>query len=181
MLASLRELNRRFLGPRRRAGRPPEAAGGSGRHHRAPVGGAALRGGRLSLRAVRSSLSRRRALARASRRSMAHRRRGGGPAGCRGLRASRALLRVASRLDAATRRAAAARHGRADGGGISRREPRSRLPALAAGEAANLAARWCTSTFYWNALAGRGARTRFRRLRRVQLFGLQLGAARLLP
>ncbi len=56
-----------------------------------------------------------------------------------------------------------------------------RLPALAAGEAANLSARWSTSTFYWNALAGAAAHDDSRRLRRVQLFGLQLGAARLLP
>ena len=56
-----------------------------------------------------------------------------------------------------------------------------RLPALAASEAANLSARWCTSTFYWRALASAAARGDSRRLRRVQLFGLQLGAARLLP
>ena len=56
-----------------------------------------------------------------------------------------------------------------------------RLPALAASEAANLSARWCTSTFYWRALACAAARGDSRRLRRVQLFGLQLGAARLLP
>ena len=57
----------------------------------------------------------------------------------------------------------------------------NRLPALAAGEAANLSARWCTSTFYWSALASAAARGDSRRLRRVQLFGLQLGAARFLP
>ena len=56
-----------------------------------------------------------------------------------------------------------------------------RLPALAASEAANLSARWCTSTFYWRALACAAARGDSRRLRQVQLFGLQLGAARLLP
>jgi hypothetical protein len=56
-----------------------------------------------------------------------------------------------------------------------------RLPALAASETANLSARWCTSTFYWRALASAAARGDSRRLRRVQLFGLQLGAARLLP
>ena len=56
-----------------------------------------------------------------------------------------------------------------------------RLPALAASEAANLSARWCTSDFYWRALASAAARGDSRRLRRVQLFGLQLGAARLLP
>ena len=56
-----------------------------------------------------------------------------------------------------------------------------RLPALAAGEAVHLSARWSTSTFYWRALASAAARGDPRRLRRVQLFGLQLGAARLLP
>jgi hypothetical protein len=56
-----------------------------------------------------------------------------------------------------------------------------RLPALAASEAVNLSARWSTSTFYWRALASAAARGDPRRLRRVQLFGLQLGAARLLP
>lgn len=56
-----------------------------------------------------------------------------------------------------------------------------RLPALAASEAVHLAARWSTSTRYWRALASAAARGDPRRLRRVQLFGLQLGAARLLP
>jgi len=56
-----------------------------------------------------------------------------------------------------------------------------RLPALAVSEAANLSARWHTSTFYWSALANAASLDDSRRLRRVQLFGLQLGAARLLP
>jgi len=56
-----------------------------------------------------------------------------------------------------------------------------RLPALAASEAVNLSARWSTSTFYWRALTSAAARGDPRGLRRVQLFGLQLGAARLLP
>ena len=56
-----------------------------------------------------------------------------------------------------------------------------RLPALAASEAVNLSARWSSSTFYWRALISAAARGDPRRLRRVQLFGLQLGAARLLP
>jgi hypothetical protein len=56
-----------------------------------------------------------------------------------------------------------------------------RLPALAASEAVNLSARWSTSTFYWRALTSAAARGDPRRLRRAQLFGLQLGAARLLP
>jgi hypothetical protein len=56
-----------------------------------------------------------------------------------------------------------------------------RVPALAASEAVNLSARWSTSTFYWRALTSAAARGDPRRLRRAQLFGLQLGAARLLP
>ena len=56
-----------------------------------------------------------------------------------------------------------------------------RLPALAASEAVHLSARWSTSTVYWRALTAAAARGDPRRLRRVQLFGLQLGAARLLP
>jgi hypothetical protein len=56
-----------------------------------------------------------------------------------------------------------------------------RMPALAASEAVNLSARWSTSTFYWRALTSAAARGDARRLRRVQLFGLQIGAARLLP
>jgi len=56
-----------------------------------------------------------------------------------------------------------------------------RVPALAVSEAVNLSARWSTSTFYWRALTAAAARGDPRRLRRVQLFGLQLGAARLLP
>lgn len=56
-----------------------------------------------------------------------------------------------------------------------------RVPALAASEAVNLSARWSTSTFYWRALISAAARSDPRRLRRAQLFGLQLCAARLLP
>jgi hypothetical protein len=56
-----------------------------------------------------------------------------------------------------------------------------RLPALAASEAVNLSARWSASTFYWRALVAAASGGDARRLRRVQLFGLQLGAARLLP
>jgi hypothetical protein len=56
-----------------------------------------------------------------------------------------------------------------------------RLPALAASEAVNLSARWSASTFYWRALTAAAARGDIERLRRAQLFGLQLGAARLLP
>ena len=55
------------------------------------------------------------------------------------------------------------------------------LPALAASEAANLSARWCTSGFYWSALAQAASLGDARRLRKIQLFGLQLGAACLLP
>ncbi len=55
------------------------------------------------------------------------------------------------------------------------------LPALAASEAVNLSARWGSSAFYWSALAHAASHGDSRRLRKVQLFGLQLGAACLLP
>jgi hypothetical protein len=55
------------------------------------------------------------------------------------------------------------------------------LPSLAGSEAKNLAARWSTSEPYWNALVGAAARPDALRLRRVQLFGLQLAAAAGLP
>ncbi|MGO9512529.1 MAG: hypothetical protein ACLP2F_02660 [Steroidobacteraceae bacterium] len=55
------------------------------------------------------------------------------------------------------------------------------LPALAASEAVNLTARWCTSNAYWSALVYAASRTDAARLRRVQLFGLQLAAAASLP
>jgi hypothetical protein len=55
------------------------------------------------------------------------------------------------------------------------------LSTLVASEAAHLSARWCTSGFYWSALACAAAHGDSRRLRKVQLFGLQLGAACLLP
>jgi len=51
------------------------------------------------------------------------------------------------------------------------------LQALVAGEAGNLSARWCTSTAYWSALVCAASCTDAARLRRVQLFGLQLAAA----
>lgn len=51
------------------------------------------------------------------------------------------------------------------------------LPALAAGELGNLAARWCGSDAYWNALTRAAARPDTQKLRRAQLFGLQLAAA----
>jgi hypothetical protein len=54
------------------------------------------------------------------------------------------------------------------------------LPAVAASESAHLSVRWSTSTFYWRALTSAAERGDLRRLRRVQLFGLQIGAARLL-
>ena len=55
------------------------------------------------------------------------------------------------------------------------------LPALAESETANLTARWCTSGAYWSALMGAASRADAARLRRVQLFGLQLAAAARLP
>jgi len=51
------------------------------------------------------------------------------------------------------------------------------LQALVVSEAANLTARWCTSNAYWSALVCAASRTDAARLRRVQLFGLQLAAA----
>jgi hypothetical protein len=55
------------------------------------------------------------------------------------------------------------------------------LPALVASEAASLSARWCSSGFYWSALASAAARSDAARLRKVHLFGLQLAAAERLP
>jgi len=55
------------------------------------------------------------------------------------------------------------------------------LPALVASEADNLSARWCTSDAYWSALMCAASRTDALRLRKVQLFGLQLAAAARLP
>jgi hypothetical protein len=51
------------------------------------------------------------------------------------------------------------------------------LPALAASESANLTARWSTSDVYWCALMCAASRKDATRLRRIQLFGLQLAAA----
>jgi hypothetical protein len=51
------------------------------------------------------------------------------------------------------------------------------LPALVASEAANLTARWNTSDAYWRALVRAASRPDPSRLRKVQLFGLQLAAA----
>ena len=48
-------------------------------------------------------------------------------------------------------------------------------------ETANLTARWCTSGAYWSALMGAASGADAARLRRVQLFGLQLAAAARLP
>ena len=56
-----------------------------------------------------------------------------------------------------------------------------RLPALVAGEVDTLTARWCTSGAFWGALVRAASRTDAARLRRVQLFGLQLAAAARLP
>jgi hypothetical protein len=55
------------------------------------------------------------------------------------------------------------------------------LPGLAAGEAANLSARWRHCAAYWNELIGAAARADSPALRRVQLYGLQLAAAARLP
>jgi hypothetical protein len=55
------------------------------------------------------------------------------------------------------------------------------LPGLVASETVNLTARWCTSNAYWSALVYAASRTDAARLRKVQLFGLQLAAAARLP
>jgi hypothetical protein len=55
------------------------------------------------------------------------------------------------------------------------------LPGLAAGEAANLSARWRHCATYWSELIGAAARADSPALRRVQLYGLQLAAAARLP
>ena len=55
------------------------------------------------------------------------------------------------------------------------------LLALAASESVNLTARWSESDVYWCALVSAAARTDAARLRRIQLFGLQLAAATRLP
>jgi 5-carboxymethyl-2-hydroxymuconate isomerase len=55
------------------------------------------------------------------------------------------------------------------------------LVALAASESVNLTARWSESDVYWCALVGAAAHKDAARLRRIQLFGLQLAAASQLP
>ncbi|HEX4152697.1 MAG TPA: hypothetical protein VHY75_10880 [Steroidobacteraceae bacterium] len=55
------------------------------------------------------------------------------------------------------------------------------LPSLVASETANLTARFCNCGVYWSALMSAAARRDAHRLRKVQLFGLQLAAASLLP
>ncbi len=57
----------------------------------------------------------------------------------------------------------------------------NRLPALVAVEVDTLTARWCTNGVFWGALVRAASRTDAMRLRRVQLFGLQLAAAARLP
>ena len=51
------------------------------------------------------------------------------------------------------------------------------LPSLAETEAGHLTARWNDSTAYWSALTGAASRQNPARLRRIQLYGLQLAAA----
>ena len=55
------------------------------------------------------------------------------------------------------------------------------LPALVASEAVNLTARWSQSDVYWCALLCAATHKDAARLRRIQLFGLQLAAAARLP
>jgi len=56
-----------------------------------------------------------------------------------------------------------------------------RLPALAAVEAVNLTARWSNCTAYWRALTAAAADGHPARLKRIQLYGLQLATAARLP
>lgn len=56
-----------------------------------------------------------------------------------------------------------------------------RLPILAAVEAANLTARWSNCTAYWGALTAAAAEPHSARLKRIQLYGLQLATAARLP
>jgi hypothetical protein len=55
------------------------------------------------------------------------------------------------------------------------------LPALASSESANLTPRWSQSDVYWRALMDAASLKDAARLRRIQLFGLQLAAAARLP
>ena len=55
------------------------------------------------------------------------------------------------------------------------------LPTLVASEATNLSARFLNSGAYWSALVSAAVRRDENKLRKVQLFGLQLAAAALLP
>lgn len=55
------------------------------------------------------------------------------------------------------------------------------LPLLAASESVHLSARWASSNVYWNALTQAASCGDAARLRRIQLFGLQLAAAARLP
>jgi hypothetical protein len=57
----------------------------------------------------------------------------------------------------------------------------NRLPALVASETANLSVRFVNCAGYWLALTGAAVRRDEHRLRRIQLFGLQLAAASLFP
>ncbi len=55
------------------------------------------------------------------------------------------------------------------------------LQALVASETEHLSARFCNCGAYWSALTSAATRRDEHRLRRIQLFGLQLAAAALLP
>ena len=55
------------------------------------------------------------------------------------------------------------------------------LPTLVASETRNLSARFLNCDAYWSALVSAAVRRDERQLRKVQLFGLQLAAATLLP
>jgi hypothetical protein len=62
-----------------------------------------------------------------------------------------------------------------------RSTPLNCLPTLVASETGNLSARFLNCGVYWSALVGAAVRRDDHKLRRIQLFGLQLAAAARLP
>jgi hypothetical protein len=68
-----------------------------------------------------------------------------------------------------------------DTAAVFRNIPLNRLPTLASSAAPHLSARWRERTFFWNTLVSSASRGDEHRLRKVHLFGLQLAAAAMLP
>jgi hypothetical protein len=144
----------------RQCGRPLRGNLGPGG---AAICGAEGGGGTLPLRALRSQVSRRRLLA--------------GATAATGL-----ALFYAWHVAATERLSGQLLLGMsAPTAAAFRRATLDSLPALVAGEAANLCARWRTCNAYWRALVRAASHADAERLRRVQLFGLQLEAAARLP